>query len=86
MRDLGSPLQSRRFFDEIIRTFPERARILSVWLGSTPVVPGSGAVDWSEFGLVQTVVLGNFSVKPLDCLEILSLVGVIDRLTEKEVL
>ena len=39
-----------------------------------------------KFGLVQTVVLGKFSVKPLDCLEILSLVGVIDRLTEKEVL
>jgi hypothetical protein len=39
-----------------------------------------------EFWLVQTVILGKFSVKPLDCLEILSLVGVIDGLSEKEVL
>jgi hypothetical protein len=38
-----------------------------------------------EFGLVQTVVLGKFGVEPLDCLKILSLVGVIERLAEKEV-
>jgi hypothetical protein len=31
------------------------------------------------------VVLGKFRVEPLNCLEILSLVGVIERLAEKEV-
>jgi len=38
-----------------------------------------------ELGLVQAVVLGEFSVEPLDCLEKLTLVGVIERLAEKEV-
>ncbi len=37
MRDLGSPVHSRRFFEEIVRTFPECTRIVSVWLDSTPV-------------------------------------------------
>ena len=39
-----------------------------------------------EFGLVQTMVLGKFGVEPLNGLEILSLFGVIERFTEKEVL
>jgi len=39
-----------------------------------------------EFGLVQPMVLGKFGIEPLDCLEILSLVGVIERLAEKEIL
>jgi hypothetical protein len=39
-----------------------------------------------QFGFVETVVLRKFGVKPLDCLEILSLVGVINRLTEKQIL
>ncbi len=38
-----------------------------------------------ESGLVQTVVLCEFSVEPLDCFEILALVGVIERFFEKEV-
>jgi hypothetical protein len=39
-----------------------------------------------ELGLVQNVVLGELGVEPLECIEILSLVGVIERLTEIEVL
>jgi hypothetical protein len=39
-----------------------------------------------ETGFVQTSVLGELGVEPLDGIEILSLVGVIERLTEKEVL
>ena len=38
-----------------------------------------------EFGLVETVVHGEFGVEPLDCIEELSLVGVIERLAEIEV-
>src|SRR5437867_2696434 len=38
-----------------------------------------------ESGLVQTVVLSEFCVEPLDCFEILALVGVKERFVEKEV-
>jgi hypothetical protein len=38
-----------------------------------------------EFGFVQNVVLGELGVEPLECIEILSLVGVIERLAEMEV-
>jgi len=38
-----------------------------------------------ECGFIQTMVLGKFGVEPLDCLEILSLVRVIERLAKKEV-
>ena len=37
MRDLGSPVHSRRFFREIMTTFPDRARILCVSLGAVPI-------------------------------------------------
>ena len=37
MRDLGSPVHSRRFFREILTTFPDSSRIVCVTLGSTPV-------------------------------------------------
>ena len=39
-----------------------------------------------QSGLIQTVVLCQFGVQPLDCFEILALVGVIERFVEKEVL
>src|SRR5262249_13852628 len=38
-----------------------------------------------ESRLVQAGVLLKFSVGPLDCLEVLALVGVIERFVEKEV-
>jgi hypothetical protein len=38
-----------------------------------------------EFGFVQNMVLGELGVEPLECIEILSLVGVIERLAEIEV-
>ena len=37
MRDLGSPVHARRFFEEVLTAFPDRTRIVSVWLGSAPV-------------------------------------------------
>lgn len=37
MRDLGTPVHGRRFFERILTTFPDRTRLLSVWLGETPV-------------------------------------------------
>jgi len=37
MRDLGSPVHSKRFFADILATFPDRTRLLCVSLGSIPV-------------------------------------------------
>jgi FemAB-related protein (PEP-CTERM system-associated) len=37
MRDLGTPVYARRFFEEILRAFPERARVIVVRLGQEPV-------------------------------------------------
>ena len=38
-----------------------------------------------ECGLVESVIHGELGVEPLECIEILSLVGVIERLAEIEV-
>jgi FemAB-related protein (PEP-CTERM system-associated) len=40
MRDLGTPVYSRRLFEEVLRAFPERARILSVKLNGVPIAAG----------------------------------------------
>jgi serine/alanine adding enzyme len=40
MRDLGTPVYSRRFFEEVLRAFPDRARIQVVRLGRAAVAAG----------------------------------------------
>ena len=42
MRDLGTPVYGKRFFEEVFRAFPERTRIFSVRKGSQPVAAGIG--------------------------------------------
>jgi FemAB-related protein (PEP-CTERM system-associated) len=37
MRDLGTPVYGRRFFTEVLATFPSATRIFTVWLGDRPV-------------------------------------------------
>jgi FemAB-related protein (PEP-CTERM system-associated) len=37
MRDLGTPVYPRRFFEEIVRTFPEHAQLFAVWQGDRPL-------------------------------------------------
>ena len=37
MRDLGTPVYSKRWFQHILATFPEHARMLCVWSGEQPV-------------------------------------------------
>jgi FemAB-related protein (PEP-CTERM system-associated) len=37
MRDLGTPVYGRRFFEEVLTTLPEHTRIFSVWLDERPV-------------------------------------------------
>jgi FemAB-related protein (PEP-CTERM system-associated) len=43
MRDLGTPVYSRRFFEEVVSSFPESARVCTLWHGTT-VVAGAIAL------------------------------------------
>ena len=40
MRDLGTPVYSRRLFEEVLRTFPDRAQLHIVRLNGQPVAAG----------------------------------------------
>jgi FemAB-related protein (PEP-CTERM system-associated) len=40
MRDLGTPVYSRRLFDDVVRAFPDRARVIVVRLNGAPVAAG----------------------------------------------
>jgi serine/alanine adding enzyme len=40
MRDLGTPVYARRFFDTMLQTFPDRTRIFVVRLAGKPVAAG----------------------------------------------
>jgi FemAB-related protein (PEP-CTERM system-associated) len=40
MRDLGTPVYGRRLFDEVLRAFPDRAKIIVVRLKNEPVAAG----------------------------------------------
>ncbi|MBY0496925.1 MAG: FemAB family PEP-CTERM system-associated protein [Cyanobacteria bacterium] len=40
MRDLGTPVYSRRLFEEVLRAFPDRAQLHIVRLNGTPVAGG----------------------------------------------
>ena len=42
MRDLGTPVQSRKLFDEIIRAFPDDAWFGCAWLNDQPIACGAG--------------------------------------------
>ena len=42
MRDLGTPVQSRRFFEEIARQFPEDSWFACAYIKGTPVAAGCG--------------------------------------------
>jgi len=40
MRDLGTPVYARAFFDEVLTAFPDSARVIVVRQGATPVAAG----------------------------------------------
>jgi FemAB-related protein (PEP-CTERM system-associated) len=40
MRDLGTPVYGRRFFETILEAFPKDARICAVYLGGQPLAAG----------------------------------------------
>jgi FemAB-related protein (PEP-CTERM system-associated) len=47
MRDLGTPVYGRRFFEEILRTFPDSAKVFVVRIGDEPVA-GSVTIAFRE--------------------------------------
>ena len=49
MRDLGTPVLSRRFFEEIAATFPDSARLAVAYLEGQPVATGLGFRFGDEF-------------------------------------
>jgi FemAB-related protein (PEP-CTERM system-associated) len=40
MRDLGTPVYARRLFEDVMRAFPDRARVLVVRLNGAPIAAG----------------------------------------------
>jgi FemAB-related protein (PEP-CTERM system-associated) len=40
MRDLGTPVYARAFFEQVLTTFPEQATVMMVRLGAAPVAAG----------------------------------------------
>jgi serine/alanine adding enzyme len=50
MRDLGTPVYSRRLFEEVLRTFPDRAQIHIVRLNGLPI---AGGVTYRTAQMVQ---------------------------------
>jgi FemAB-related protein (PEP-CTERM system-associated) len=50
MRDLGTPVYARRFFDEILRAFPGRIRLVIVRLKDAPI---AGGVTYRTNSIVQ---------------------------------
>jgi FemAB-related protein (PEP-CTERM system-associated) len=50
MRDLGTPVYSRRLFEEVLRTFPERAQLHIVRLNGRPIAAG---VTYRTASMVQ---------------------------------
>lgn len=57
MRDLGTPTQSKRFFDEIATTFPEDAWFACAYLRGQPVAAGCGFRFADEFELTWAASL-----------------------------
>jgi serine/alanine adding enzyme len=47
MRDLGTPVYSRRFFEEVVSTFPATTRVFVVRVGAEPVA-ASITVGWRD--------------------------------------
>jgi FemAB-related protein (PEP-CTERM system-associated) len=60
MRDLGSPAHSKRFFAEIMRSFPEQARFIIVRLGERPIGAGLILLDRETISVPWSSSLREF--------------------------
>jgi lipid II:glycine glycyltransferase (peptidoglycan interpeptide bridge formation enzyme) len=61
MRDLGTPVMPRAWFESIARIFPQIARFGVVYHGSTPVAAGCGFVWRDEFEMTWASSLREFN-------------------------
>ena len=61
MRDLGTPVLSRRFFEAIGRQFPESADVGVVYAGSRPVAAGFGFRWAGEFEMTWASSIREFN-------------------------
>ncbi|HEV2146489.1 MAG TPA: FemAB family XrtA/PEP-CTERM system-associated protein [Longimicrobiaceae bacterium] len=65
MRDLGTPVLPRAWFERIARVFPEQALFGTVYSGATPVAAGCGFAWGGEFEITWASSLREFnSVSP----------------------
>jgi serine/alanine adding enzyme len=61
MRDLGTPTQGRRLFEEIARAFPHDAWFGCAWLGGRPIAAGAGFRWGAEFEMTWASALSEFN-------------------------
>jgi hypothetical protein len=61
MRDLGTPVLPRRFFEQVQTTFGDRVVFGVVYLGDTPVAAGCGFVWRSEFEMTWASALREYN-------------------------
>ncbi|HWZ27443.1 MAG TPA: FemAB family XrtA/PEP-CTERM system-associated protein [Gemmatimonadales bacterium] len=57
MRDLGTPVQSRRLFEEILKTFPDDVWFGCAWLRGQPIAGGCGFRWGDEFEITWASAL-----------------------------
>ncbi len=69
MRDLGTPVTSRKFFQSILQAFPDSARVAVAFLNGSPIAGGFGFVwgdemeiTWASSLLEHKRVAANMSV------------------------
>jgi FemAB-related protein (PEP-CTERM system-associated) len=60
MRDLGTPVYARAFFEQVLTTFPDRARIMMVRQGETPVAAGIMLADGDSIEVPWASSLSEF--------------------------
>ena len=61
MRDLGTPTQGRKLFQEIASTFPEDAWFGCAWLDGAPIAAGAGFWWGGEFEMTWASALSEFN-------------------------
>jgi hypothetical protein len=61
MRDLGTPVMPRRFFEQIASHFGDDAWFAAAWLGGRPVAGGAGLRFGGEFEITWASSLREFN-------------------------
>lgn len=61
MRDLGTPVLPRRFFEAVSAAFGERAWFAAAWLDGVPVAGGCGFTGGGEFEITWASSLAEYS-------------------------